>query len=376
MLNFLKNIIKPKYETLNHIEINRDNILHNFSLLSEEAESQIIPVLKSNAYGHGLKELCIILNDSDAKMVAVDSFPEMQIALKYFKGKVLILGDMPNKTYSYCSLKRVEFCVYNQDSLLSLANIGKAKIHLFVNSGMNREGVSDVKEFVKKNLSILRKLDVVGFCSHLASADEDSKLNEIQLNKFLSDLDILESFGFKPNIIHLGNSAAIFSIKNNRLNAFRSGLALYGYSPFSAGSAFFNLSSKLKPALRVLSKVVSLQNIPEKAKVSYNETYTATHNLRIAVFPFGYYEGLDRRFSNKAFFKAQGNHYFQVAGRVCMNLCCLEDKNSVLKINDEVEIISWNSNDKNSVTNLSSMVNILSYELLVKLQSNIRRKIV
>lgn len=133
MLNLIRKIIKPKYKTLNQIEINSKNILHNLEYIqSLQEQAEIFPVLKSNAYGHGLKEICHILKKTNIKMVAVDSFPEAQVVYKYFPGKVLILGEMPLKAYSYCKLKRTEFIVYNKETLKYLSRYGKkAKIHLF-----------------------------------------------------------------------------------------------------------------------------------------------------------------------------------------------------------------------------------------------------
>lgn len=75
LISFIRKIRKPNYETLNKIQISSDNIVANFNLLKNlQPNSQIIPVLKSNAYGHGLKEICKIVNKLDVKMVAVDSF--------------------------------------------------------------------------------------------------------------------------------------------------------------------------------------------------------------------------------------------------------------------------------------------------------------
>ena len=124
MIQFIKQLIKPKYDTLNVVKIKADNLLANFNYLSSLQErAEIFPVLKSNAYGHGLKEVCQILDKSKAKMLAVDSYPEAQIAYKYFKGKVLIIGEMPLKAYSYTKINRSEFVVYSSDLLKYLAFI-------------------------------------------------------------------------------------------------------------------------------------------------------------------------------------------------------------------------------------------------------------
>lgn len=375
MINKLKQFLKPKYETFNVLEIKRQFILDNYQYLKEmQLAADIFPVLKSNAYGHGLKEMCLILNDSKAEMVVVDSFPEAQIAYRYFKKNILILGEMPLKAYSYCDLSRTEFCVYNSNSLEALAKLGRAKIHLFVNSGMNREGIQNLSSFLENNKSILASLEVVGVCSHLAASEEAGDSNDKQLNKFLSDVDILQNAGFNPRWVHLGNSAAIFSLSSDRLTAFRSGLSLYGYNPFSEENDNFIKAEKLKPALRLSSTVVSLQNLNVGDKVSYNGIYQATKPSKSALIPFGYYEGLPRDLSNLAKLSWQGR-YLQIAGRICMNLTCLAIDDLPVKLGDKIEIISWNKEAANSLPKLAKLSNKIIYEILVGLQSNIRRTI-
>lgn len=377
MINFLRQFLKPKYETLNSIEISKENILDNFKVLQEnQKEAAIFPVLKSNAYGHGLKEICQILNDSDAPMVAVDSFPEAQVAYRYFKRKVLILGEMPPRVYSYCKLKRTEFCVYNQSSLEALASLGKAKIHLFINSGMNREGIKDLQKFLADNKNLLKKVTVVGLCSHLLAAEEGGDSNNRQLAVFLDSLKILREAGYDPKWIHLGNSAGIFTIKDENLTAFRSGLALYGYSPLSKNSPDYYKTEALKPALSLTSTIISLQDLEIGETVSYNGIYMAEHKTKIAVIPFGYYEGLPRKLSGRATFmlkKDEATLPVKIAGNVCMNLTCLDLGDLDGEIGDKIEIISTTKDQPNSLANLALLSDKIIYELLVGLQSNIRR---
>lgn len=375
MLDFIRKIIKAKYDTLNLVEISANNLIHNFNFLQQlHPEAEIFPVLKSNAYGHGLKEVCQILNRSTAKMVAVDSYPEAQIVYKYFKAKVLILGEMPLEVYHYTKFKKTEFVIYSQDNLKELAKYGKkAKIHLFLNSGMNREGISDISSFIKENRDILNKVDIVGFCSHLASADDyNSELTDKQEFKFLEALKILRNNGFNPKYIHLGNSAGIFRLKGKEYTAFRAGLSFYGYSPFKN-----NREEALKPALEIKSKITHIQKIKASESVSYNEKFIAQQDSNIALIPFGYFEGLDRRLSNNIYFEVISNKekfLAKIAGTVCMNICCLDLKNCEAKKGDVVKIISSNILDKNSFYHLAEITGSI-YELLVRIHGGIRRKI-
>lgn len=376
MLDIIRRIIKPKYETLNWLEIDAGKIIANFNYLkSLQKEAEIFPVLKANAYGHGLKEICQILNNTTAKMVVVDSYPEAQIAYRYFKGRVLILGEMPLGAYRYTKLKRTEFVVYNEETLRYLSRFGnRVHIHLFVNSGMNREGVKNIRSFIGNNKKYLDKVKLSGLCSHLAAADSSSILNAAQEDAFMDALDVLKIAGYFPRWIHLGNSAAVFKTDNKFLTAYRPGLALYGYSPFMADDE----ETKLQPALELFSRIVSIQSLRANESVSYNETYRASQDTKIATIPFGYFEGLDRRLSNKAEFLilSQRNFWAQIAGRVCMNLSSLEIKNNEVKIGDKVKLISSNPDEPNSVVKLAGLMGTISYELLVKIQANIRRYII
>lgn len=375
MLNFLRKLIKPKYEAMNIVEIKADNILANFSYLkSLKPGAEIIPVLKSNAYGHGLKEICQILNRSEAKIIAVDSYPEAQIAYNYFKGKILILGEMPLDVYAYCKLKRTEFVVYREETLKELARYAKkAKIHLFFNSGMNREGVDDLAGFIDNNFKDLNKVDLVGFCSHLASADElDSPLIQHQETAFLKALELLREKGFNPKYIHLGNSAGIFSLNSSIYTAFRPGLAFYGYNAFTEKNL-----AELKPALEIKSTILKITNLEAGQSASYNESYIATKKTKIALIPFGYFEGLDRRLSKQVYFEILNNEkkiFAKLAGNVCMNLSCLDLENNDVPVGTKVKIISSNKSNLNSLENISRLGGGI-YETLIRIQANIRRKI-
>jgi alanine racemase len=380
MLNFVRKLIKPKYETLNEVQIVRKNILANFDLLQlRQPLAEIFPVLKSNAYGHGLKEICQILNESAARLVIIDSFPEAQIVYKNFKRKVLFLSELPLPAYAHCRMERTEFCVYNFSTFKYLAKkYPGIQIHLFVNTGMNREGINDLDKFLDQAKDYLKRVQIVGLCSHLASADVDSDLNKLQSLRFFKALETLNKNKIYPRSVHLGNSAGIFTLNDKRLTAYRAGIGLYGYNVFSETSPFYKEAGGLKPALRLLSTITGFQNLKAGDSVSYGETYRATADTKIALVPFGYYEGLDRRLSNLAEFKILANKVFvgRVAGRVCMNLVCLDCGQNDFKVGERVEIISLNSNDPNSLYSLANIGQTIIYEILVKLQANIRREII
>lgn len=382
MINFLRKLLKPKYDTLNIIKIDAKKILANFEYLKKrQGSAELFPVLKSNAYGHGLKEMCLILNQTSAPMVAVDSFPEAQIAWKNFRRKVLILGEMPLRAYDYCHLNKTEFVIYNDRTLKHLARYKKrAKVHLFFNSGMNREGIKDMASFIANNKKYLDAVDVVGFCSHLSSAEENSVFNQEQENKFFQGLMILREAGYFPTWIHLGNSAAALTLENTLLTAYRPGLALYGYDPIDDDEhSGFRPNNRLQPALELFSTIIFIQNLQPDEVVSYNASFRTTKETNVGIIPFGYFEGLDRRLSNKAEFcviHVRDRIWVKIAGKVCMNMTCLDLGQGDIRKGDAVMIISSQKNDPNSAQALAKLMGTIPYEVLVKLQANIRREII
>lgn len=377
MMDIIRKIIKPKYESLNRIEIDASKIISNFNYLKNiHQDKEIFPVLKANAYGHGLREIAKILNYTSAKMVAVDSYPEAQIVYRYFKGKVIIIGEMPQKAYQYCKLSRTEFIVYNDETLRYLSRYKKkARVHLFINTGMNREGINNIDAFLKENKEYLDKVEVSGICSHFLAADSRSLKNSTQEEVFVEALKKVNEAGYYPKWVHTDNSAAVFWSDNKSLTSCRPGLALYGYDPLNYDDPAV---SNLKPALDVYSQIISIQEVKAGDAVSYGDDFKVNHDSQIAVIPFGYFEGLDRRLSNQAEFRiyCNGNIYARVAGTICMNLTCLDAGKENIQVGDEVQIVSSNKDDLNSVENIASMMETITYEFLVKLQPSIRRTII
>ena len=384
IIDNLKNLLKPNYPSLNRLEIFSKNLISNlFYLKSLQKDSEMIPVLKANAYGHGLKEVAKILNKTDIKRVAVDSFPEAQIVNRYFRGTCLILSQMPLDAYDFLNFKRVEVVVYNQETLQKLAKINKKiKIHLFYNSGMNREGIKDLESFLKANIIYFDKVKLYGFCSHLSQAESNFSENNKQLNKFLDALKILKTYNLKPKLVHLGNSAAVFTVNNKNLNAFRVGLSFYGYHSFSDSKLKEKASLNLKPALKLISKVIAVHELKKGDYVSYNGEFKADSDCKIITLPFGYYEGLDLLLSNSNYkaYLIKNNKKIEIklVGRISMNLSSWQvtDKEEKVNIFDEVLIISENINNDNNIYNLANFSKKIPYNTLTNLRENIRKIIV
>ena len=364
---------------MNVISIDKKAILHNLNILQGlQPHAEIFPVLKSNAYGHGLQQMVKILRTTNVAYLVVDSFPEYQIVKTYSDKPILLLGETLGENYRKYNLKRVTFCVYNSETLLALARLRRpVKVHLFINTGMQREGIPlDQLPSILDQLRQSPQLQVEGVLSHLHSADEESTSVDKQIDLFKKAYHIIVDAGYTPLYKHIGNSAGVAMVKDDFFNAFRPGIALYGYNPFTPKHPQYKTLQGVHPALSISSRIISSHVTRPGDGVGYGQTYTPKDREVLVTIPFGYAEGLPRQASGKLIMKTGRNTFHQV-GRISMNLSTRKsDSDAPLPIGTKVDLISSRPSDPNSMQALAQASDTIVYECLVNLDKGMRREIV
>lgn len=362
---------------MNVVWLRKKVLLQNLAYLQWlQPQAAIFPVLKSNAYGHGLKHVVQMLAKTEVPYIAVDSYPEYVVVKKHSSLPILLLGETLLENYKKFDHKKVTFCVYNLWTIRHLWRLGKAtRIHLFFNTGMNREGIQeDELSGCMKELQSHPNLVVEGVLSHFFDADalsDNTLTDQIQCFKRMY-YKVLDSW-FTPKRRHIGNSAAMFKINDDFFNAYRPWIALYWYTPLRPEDPLYKQTNNLFPVLSITSRVMSLQTIWPWSWVSYHHEYRPSDKEIVATVPFGYAEWLSRNASGTLFIKHRKTFFRQV-GSICMNLSTYVVDSSV-HIGDEVEIISDNPRAKNSLPTLAEQSGTIVYETLVKLDRGIRREI-
>ena len=378
MFKKLRNFLAPKLDTLNRVELNQAALIGNYRYLeSLGSGTNIIPVLKSNSYGHWLPEVCQILATVKPAMVAVDSYPEYQIVKKELKSDILIMGESHLSVYKQFDPKRTILAVYNLSTLQHLITLGKKfRIHIFLNTGMNREGVQqeNLEEFC--HLCKNSNIQVEGVMSHLAYGDnEKMELVTAQYDRFKIMHDIILSHGFSPTRRHINNSGGFLQGKDEFFTAHRVGIALYGYNPLSETNSNYEKGQALQPVMSVWSTIIGVQKVHKDDHVGYDGTYKITSSkATIATIPFGYTEWL-RRGASKLWNISSGETQLPSAGRISMNLSSRLASNSIDN-GAKVCVISDNPKVLNNFRTLASCCDTIVYEVLVRIASNIRRKII
>lgn len=366
------------YENSIEVLIFKDNLLHNLNeYINKFPDFSFAPVLKSNAYGHGLLEIAKILDKEKVPFFVVDSLYEARLLkAKNIKKDILIIGYTRLENLSRFNSSQFIFTIVSLAELKRLSeNFSKSKklrIHIKIDTGMHRQGV--LIDEIDEAIGILKNnknLNLEGICSHLADADSEEKSftqSQIEnwkkvVNKFKNNFSDIKYF-------HTSATAGTFYNQKDFGNVIRLGIGLYGInnSPF--------LDMNLKPAMRVESVVSTIRNLKKGESVGYNHTHTLDRDSKVATVPMGYFEGIDRRLSNIGSFKI-GEKYCDILGRVSMNMSSVDvTELPDLNLDDKVIVLSEILDDKNSVVNLAKLANTIPYDILVNIMPHLKRRII
>lgn len=278
---------------------NSKQILKNLQSLPTK---NLCAVVKANAYGVGLKKVCETLKEN-VKFFAVATLEEALKIRAFDKTTpVLILGFCEN--YEIASANDISITIENlqQFEMLLTPNINSIKIHIKINTGMNRYGFKNKKN-IKKILKLLKnnkKIIFEGIFTHFCFL-ENEVVSKNQLKKFIGFVDIVKK-SFAP-IVHIGGGAVtdVFQFDDYKNFMVRVGLKLY------------------KNAIVIESKVLKVFTIKKGESLGYEDGFIAKKKTKVALVPLGYADGINRKLANAGYVKIKGN-LCKIIGNVCMDV--------------------------------------------------------
>lgn len=393
MLSHLKRLLGiSSYQSLNSIELSLKNLINNYKYLqSINRKVRIAPVLKSNAYGHGIVMIAKILegcSDCHVPFFCMDSIYEAYELYKArIKTPILIMGYIQPENLKVKKLP-FSYAVSTLDLAQAISKYQpQAGVHLFVDTGIHREGIplDELPQFLER---LPNNLNIEGVMSHLASADDKKDpLNKIQFKNFKKTLEICQKHRIHPKWIHIQNSDGIIN-QIGEGNLARVGLALYGINSVTLSeakgieteelysSAAPQNDKRLNPILTLKSKIIQIKKLKIGDRVGYSGTFTAMGPMTLGVLPLGYYDGVDRRLSNLGFVTV-GRTPCKIIGRVSMNITTIDLSHiKSPQIGQEVIIYSSSPTDPNSISNAAKLCKTIPYDLLVHLASSTKRMFV
>ena len=307
------------------IFLNQKSIINNVLEIERICGGKVCVMVKANAYGHGMKEVLTMLSDT-VDYFGVSNQWEGEAARKYTNKTIIVFGACEDYQRAMQNdLSFALFSFYDAKRILKIAerhNL-QAKMHLCLNTGMNRYGIKDESE-MKKIIKLLSKkgVQLEGIYTHFSSLTTDKEYTQHQKEKFDRFLALL------PNdwqtIKHVGGGRSIF--ENLKADVFRVGLEVYGY-----GNDF------VKPVLSVESEIVDLQKVSAGEHVGYLCGFTAEHDMTVATIPLGYGDGLPRKLSNKLKVSI-GNKTAESCGNICMDAFMVDVTDISCRVGDRVKI--------------------------------------
>lgn len=319
------------------IEISKSALEHNISFYRKVigANKTLAIVIKSNAYGHGMVEIGTLLEqnaDVDYMLVA-HTQEAVQLREAGITKPILLLNPDRSNT-DLIAHYNCETIVTDSDMLQALNDAGKkyttkVGIHVKVDTGLSRFGFAP-QEIVPllKTMSNYPWLQLKGLYTHFAeSNNSDLSFTHEQEKQFYNLIDEIEKVGIAIPFFHTSNSAGITSLEHHsKINFMRLGAGAYGLWP-SEQTRTINWKPQeyvhLKPVLSWKTKLIHIKKVAAHTPVGYNRTSYTTKETIIGVLPVGYYDGLDKRLSNKGVVHLNGQSA-PITGTISMNATMID----------------------------------------------------
>ena len=377
--------LQEKLESYQRVwaEVDLDAIWENMVHMKENIaeNTKILAVIKTDGYGHGGVPIAKMLEQLDFMFgYAAATYEEAHVLREAgVKKPILILGY----TFPYCyeELVREEIrpAVYRRDTVEELvaaaAKVGqKAKIHIKVDTGMGRIGITPDDEGLKFVKFVMEhpELEVEGIFTHFAKSDEADKTSaNHQLELFQNFIDRIETeLGLTIPIRHCSNSAAILEMPQANMDMVRAGITTYGLYPSEEVSKDV---VPLRAAMSLYSHIVYCKTIHAGQSVSYGGLFTATKDTRVATIPVGYGDGYPRSLSGKGYVLIHGKKA-PILGRVCMDQFMVDISEIPEAMEgDKVTLLGMDGTERITAEELGELSGRFNYEFVCDLGKRIPR---
>ena len=360
-----------------NLEIKKTNLEKNLKI-ARSINENLICVIKDNAYGLGIENVLPILLENKCDYFAVAYIEEalkiqkvlenLKLKNQNNKIKVMTLNYVKPENVEYAIKNNIELTVFNFSQLLDYLKILDEffentilKIHIKVNSGMNRLGfdeneILELVEIIKKyeidplnneskNKVLKNKIEIISIFSHISDAENQVE-TEKQVEKYERILKIFDENNIKYQYKHLQASPLLFKYGQKYNYDFaRVGMALYGMEPLSYDVGLLDV-------ITVKSQIINIRNVKKNDKISYGGKGIVKQDSKIGIVAIGYAHGLQKQIENsgEAYILVNGQKA-KIIGEICMDMIFVDltDIENV-EVNDEVVIVGSQKNIENGIT--------------------------
>ncbi|MET0388392.1 MAG: alanine racemase [Polyangiales bacterium] len=360
-----------------HVHVDLDRLAENHRIISAHvAPARVMPILKANAYGHGLVATARKLEHVGAPYVGVAYLEEgLRLRQHGVRMPVLVLGGIVGSQIPRFLDHDLTLTASSVDKLRAIdecaAAVGKrARVHLKIDTGMERIGVHwyHAERLLEASLQT-RHTDIEGVFTHFANADEpDTRRSELQLERFQEVLRFYERRSLPTPWRHAANSGAILQLPNSYFDLVRPGVLSYGVSP----SVDLPLTLPVAPALSWLTTVVFFKVVQAGDPVSYGSTWAPPDWTRVVTLPVGYGDGYMRAMSGQAQVLVRDQRA-PVVGRICMDQVMVDIGRGSAWNGDEVVLLGSRPAGTIRVEDLARWAGTIPHEILTSINTRVPR---
>lgn len=353
------------------VEINVGNLAHNAIEIRKNvpADIKLLAVVKADAYGHGSVMLAPTLLASGFDMLGVASIDEgVDLRNAKITCDILVLGAVPVWAVESAVDADISIAVFSEEHLNACRQVyertgKKVKVHIKLDTGMNRIGVSpdSAVEFIKEARSA-EYLNLQGIFTHFANAENREK-TQLQIDKWNNVLSQIDTTGL---LLHIQNTVGTMCYDIPKSNMRRVGIALYGLWTDMPDDKGFR--PDLKPVMSVKGRIVNIHTAKDGEGVSYGHTFIAKGDRTIATIPIGYADGVSRGLSNKICGVLNGKKVPQV-GNITMDQMMFDITGVEAEIGDIITLIG----DGISIDEWAHILGTINYELCCRLKVRLPR---
>ena len=360
-----------------HVEVNLGVIARNFDAIQAHVgTAEVMPVVKANAYGHGIVEVARHLAAQGARSFGV-ALLEEAIALRQggVTAPILVFGGVATRQIPQFIAHHLMMTASSIDKLRQIDEAAAAarttvKVHLKIDTGMERIGVHwySAQGLLEASLGF-KHVEVTGIYSHFASSDAaDLSSARQQLERFLETLSFYDKHSLPMPTRHMANSGGVLQLPESHLDMVRPGIMLYGVYP----SLEAQRTVAVHAALSWKSQVVFFKVVQPGHAVSYGGTWQSDHPVRVVTVPVGYGDGYFRAISNRGHVIIRGQRH-PIVGRVCMDQFMVNLEWGTAYNGDLVTIIGRDGDQEITAQEVAEWAGTIPYEVLTNLHARVPR---
>jgi len=354
-------------------EIDLDALSHNLYEVKKRSGSRlIIPIVKANAYGHGLLDVSRHLVTSHGVRMLGVAFVEEAIELRDGGIRVPILVLFEREAIEASIKYNLTLTIFDLKTAKRLSRAARREglpvpVHIKVDTGMGRVGIGlEGAEKTIAEIAGLKNIRLEGLMSHLSEADlMDRDFTLYQIGRFKALVNSLKRKGIRFRYLHIANSAGILRFRESYLNAVRPGIMLYGYGCSD--------DDGLRPVLSLRCRILHLKRVPPGTPISYGRAFITRRRSVIATLPIGYADGYSRALSNCGEVLINGRRV-PVVGRVCMDTLMV-DVTDVPGVSPDSEVVLIGDSGGQRITakDIADKTGTIPYEVLTSIGQRVRR---